>query len=596
MVTRIVRMRPGAGICLTSLIAILLPGCADVSQDKNQRGADSSVSTGVPDQPQNSEQSIESDATQASRLQGPETTPLKGEGRFPLVPDALATEWKQAVQLPTLPTVSIRAYSCAHNPFFAFGFRGPSHQSESWNLATGEKIGAITITDSTPNITTRSLSADGTRIAFWDNERKVIDIWSYESGKPVTQIPLGRYATFLLASPDRILVSLTDKTGAKSAFRLRLYDVNSGELLIEHPPVTDSSEVLFLLSAKVSSTGRYIASYDSQQGFRIFETDTLQRVATIPVKALPKSSGSCAFSHDGTRLAGLSSNADEAWLFVASLSDGSVRQLSFNEAVKVRRQHDVNGTPPIEWLPDDSGWLFGGDTIVDAELEKCTWKFERGLANHTRSIIFPGTLVQPGSNYDRATKTGGAVLWELKWPQQHIQSMVRSLQAGSPVELQPGDSISVTVDVGKLISGDVNDTAKAISESVKARLWAIGLKVAPGGDAPVLLSVRYSEAPGRLMRKDRSYLSAVPAGVTSGIRSVVATIELTMRHQGDNGPFWSRRAVEDPFVLSVRGRTDLQTIRESVFKKMQEQLRMYPIPYLVTESGELPGITEQVKH
>lgn len=576
-------------IGLAVFALFFMAGCSDDSSNKidNANGPESPVVDG-----QTMPGDANSDRPQLAESQlQPVARGSKPDGKFPIAPDAISINSTPGLQLPKLPDqIANYQYSSAHTPFLAFGFPGATYQSESWNLATGQKIGSID--ESGLKSTQRSLAPDGTKIAFWNAQQKSIEIWSYESGKQLSNISLESFQLFLLVSSDRILVNASDRTGEETVYQLSVYDTNSGTLIRELPAVTELSEVLFLNSAQVSSTGKYVASFYPERGFKVFETDTMQQIAVLPVTVLPKSGGSCAFSHDGTKLAGVSSSADETLLFVASLSDGTVQEYPFDEPVRRAAGGDRNDYSSIEWLPDDSGWLVGGDRIVDAWTRKTMWKFELRTSTHDRSILIPGSLIRPGSNYDLVSKTGGPVFRQLKWPQDNMQSLARTLRDKMPAKLQPDDSISVDLQVATMTSGEEQNVEQALRVSIDSRLRSIGLQPTPDGAGDIVLSVQYSEAEGRLMRRNGRFLSAVARpSDTSGIRSVAASVNLTMKRKDTGEQIWSYRMTEDPMALNTGGQTSLQAIRKSVLKSLAESLETSPIPYLITESGVLPGIT-----
>lgn len=551
-------------------LTVALVGCTSSEQD---------VSESVDVQPEN----------QIPRVDVQVQAGPASEGEFPLEPDPLTLEWKDGFELPDLAQITNFEYSSGHTPFLAFGFPKATFTSEVWNLASGKKVGEIT--DSSIKSTTRSLSPDGAAIAFWIREPQKIEIWSYRTGQKVVDVSLEKFGSFLLVSPQRLLVSVAEENGSgKREYTLSVYDAQSGELVVKKPPVSDLEDVVFLLNAKLSCQGRYLATFSPERGFRVFETEKMNEVATIPVKVLPKASGGCSFSHDGTRLAGISSNASTSIIFVASLKDGSVEQFTFPEPVQ---QLSGNAYPPlIEWLPDDSGWVLAGNTIVDSDFKRSVWKIDYGEKNFKRGVVLTGTYIQPSRMKVPSSKWSVPTLKRIEWPQNEISSFADRIASGKGVSLQPGSLISIDVTVGAVVSGDAQAVQNQLTDALFNRMRVMGVEKAKDAPADAVLSMSYSEEPGHWMRKSRSSLVAQPDGVETGVRSVKSNLQLEVRGPASDDVLWKAEFAVDPRALYMRGQSGAEAIRERAFEQVLNKLKAFPIPYYISEKLTLPGITK----
>lgn len=510
------------------------------------------------------------------------------EGEFPLVPDPLQVEWKGTFKLPDLAQITNFEYSSGHTPFLAFGFRGATFKSEVWNFASGQKLGEIT--DASTKSTNRSLSPDGTVIAFWNREQQKIEIWSYKSNQKIADVQLEKFGSFLLVSPHRLLVSIAEENGSEREYTLSVYDAESGELVVKKPTVTVLEDVVFLLSAKLSCNGRYLASFSPERGFRIFETETMRQVGTIPIEVLPKSGGGCSFSHDGTKLAAIASNQNTSIIYIASLQDGSVEQFSFPEPVS--RLSGNGYAPPIEWLPNDSGWVIGGDTIVDWNFKRSVWKIDYGKKNFKRSVVLSGALIGSSAKKVASSKWPMPILQRIEWPQEEISAFAEKISSGNAVSLQPGSSVSVDVTVDAVVSANVQAVKNQLTDALFNRMRVMGVQKANASAADAVLLMTYSEEPGHWLQKSRSSMVAQPDGVETGVRSVKSNGHLEVQSPQSKDVLWSSDFIVNPRSLYMRGQSGADAIRQRVFEQVLNKLKAFPIPYYISDQLTLPGVTK----
>lgn len=564
----VVKMIVAASICVSVL------GCADEDDDQGQGQKQSSVS----------ETAMPAEASNKIDHSGP-----KVEGNFPIEPDAMKIDWVQNPELPVLPKICSFVYPEGHTPFLAIGFLKAKFQSESWNFATGTKIGEITDVGETS--TKRSLSPDGTAIAFWIRQSKSIEVWSYTTGQKVTTINLEKFAQFKLVSADRLLVSQLSKVDGANSYRLRLYDATNGNLLKERPPESDLNKVVFLSGLQVSGNSKFLAYFRSSEGFTVLQTDTLEPIAKIPVEVIPKSIGACAFSPDGTQLVGVVPSRPHTVIFLASLSDGQVQQFSIPGklgGVTV----GLDEPQGIEWLPDQSGWVVGERSIVDAKLRRQIWFMDFGMERFKRNIVLPSGLIHLARPKDPATGFTYPKFQRCDWPAQAVRKAAGELQAGKDVSLRPGDVVKVKVEIGTLKHGDAEHVKTTVKDTLEQRLVLGGMKIS-GADPAMELVAEYSEGPGQLMTSRGSRLSATAFPHDKAIRSSAATIKLSMQLPGTNKSLWSGDIVVDPATFGVRGKVTERSIRDAVFKFVPDGITDFPMPYFVSEDITLPGFTSK---
>ena len=509
------------------------------------------------------------------------------EGMFPLAADTLQLNWTAPAQIPSLPLVCNFEYSAGHTPFLAFGFSGAKLKSECWDLSSGNRIGEIP--DGAEISLDRSLSPDGRQIAFRLKGSDTIDIWSYETGTRLQTIDVKQdgfyFSGILLASADRLIARVQRGLGNfKYESVLKVFDITTGQLLNstevsqQTPPIS---------SLAVSNGGRYLGYLSSYGVLEVWESASLQSVARIPIRTLERAFVGCSFSPDGTKLAGMMSNASETKIYVASLLDGSVSEILL--PVSNRGLASYEG-PELEWLPDQSGWVLFGQMIVNQKLRKQVWTIRcEGITRYTRRLTMQQAMLaqvtsKPGAN----GQYNPPELIPLEWPKNQVEALEADFRATA--SSTPLVHVDVSVTVGDLRFGEVTRIAERIQAVIAKAVRAIGLR-SSSLPANMQLVVDYQESPGlQLYRREGSSLLIADAQLGgAAFRSTSVKMKFALQVPGSRESVWEAELVVDPTVMVIKGVIDEASIHAAVLEKTEQLLSGYGYPFYIDEKLTIPG-------
>jgi hypothetical protein len=522
----------------------------------------------------------------------PQPAPIAAVQSFPIQPDAVAWEWGKAPRIKLDPQGADIEYPASRTPVLATGFSGGKYaQTESWNFATGKKIGQLK--GDAPTSGARSLSPDGTMLAALDGKRVTVDFWSYLSGTKtgtVSDLDGGGIGEVLLVSSTRLLTYKTARNGSDLTPTVRLYSVPDGQQLksitVKNP--------WRLKQLCVSATGRYLVDLDTTKGLLIYETESLELLASIPLRKGSVTTGGTAFSPDGTQLAAVYTTLKETTVAVVNLADGSLTDTSLPGRLNMS---PITGQsylgPGIEWFPDGSGWCLYGRTFVDAATGLRLWTVDALGINGVRPRhLLPGAMLARKGGYDLETrKSKPQELILVKWPQADIQQSLAALASGSGI-LRPGSMIDVMVETGELKHGQPAETQTELAAALKERLEGDSMVI--GKESGIVLYAHYSEMDGRTLQQRNmnrgTASSAPPAPAGPGIQSTVAIIKLELRLPDKTKPVWSTEIEVDPRVLIIRGTATAESAREAMFSAAQTQITSAAIPYFIPENSKLPAL------
>lgn len=143
--------------------------------------------------------------------------------------------------------------------------------------------------------------------------------------------------------------------------------------------------------------------------------------------------------------------------------------------------------PPIEWVPDGSGWLINGHYLVHRASGRLVWRMEpsplRAEAGH-RFVGNDKLAVVHG-------RTGMNELRVIDIPMRQINESAAAMQRGDPAYLSPQRPLSLVVEVAEAARANREQVAFDLRTQLTARLQEQGLAVAAG--QPMILSVQYNE-------------------------------------------------------------------------------------------------------
>lgn len=577
----------GVGVAALIVVAVLFFPKRDSS---NFVAGDSSTS------PQATDSGNSTGGTAAAAGGG--TSNSSSPGRFPLEPDPVNISWAAPREM-TLAIGSELEYPPTGTPVVVVrDLVAGKYTFTSWNLATGQTLGQL---KGFPIVTgERSLSPDGKTVAVLDGPRKNVQIWSFETGKMIQTIAAEQGTAtvndMICLSSSRVLTYTLTQNGSSFEKQLKLYDAVTGQLLKTRSP----EGIIDLNSLAVSFGGKYFVSSEVNEGSTIYRTETLEDVIRIPVPSLQFAMPSgAAFNAAGDQLSVAWTDTKTTVIVTTKLIDGSVSEVSVPGHLNLSPiTGDSYSGPGLEWLPDGTGWLLSGRTIIDANSKLRVWTIDTGGFNGTirRQLLQGGLMVYAGGvNLD----TGAVKNVSLKvvnWPKEDIDRSISAATSGGDAKLRRGAVVALKVEIGTLKYGPPEETQKKLEEAFQQRLAADGM--ASTGSPAAVLTVTYSEADGKEMFSQGRGLPGFPTPPTqppSGtpIQSTVGLIKLALQISGEAQPVWSTDLLINPSVLLIRGNADAQAARDAMFEMAQRQITSAAIPYFVPSDSALPLLPGQ---
>jgi hypothetical protein len=230
-----------------------------------------------------------------------------------------------------------------------------------WNL---ESMRAISRFDIEPGVgAPYALSADGRRLA--GRAGAGVKVMSVGIDPVRTLKPAdGNLDWFDFADPDH-LVSLRHDGAQRIA---QVWDLKTGRptLALWSPGGFEARGVA------LSPSGKYLAIFDKG---KIAVEELANGIAAVQTLVLPKQRGAfpigclnLAYSDDGRQLGGLFNEPFTGWRILCWELQGG--KLVVDHPLPENLGKDVRGAffykgPPLEWLPDNSGWMLYGQARVD---------------------------------------------------------------------------------------------------------------------------------------------------------------------------------------------------------------------------------------
>ncbi len=517
---------------------------------------------------------------------------------FPLEPDAVPVVWGSVPNI-TLSAGADFAFPQAPTPVLAVKtLVSGSYSVATWNLASGEQIGQV---NGLPiSVGQSCISPDGMVMATLDGPRKNVEIWSFASGQKSTLIPVEQGSALVNSmaclSAHRVLTYTLTQVGGNFTKVLKLFNTSNGDL-IKSQTLQDPAD---LNSVTVSFGGKYFATTEFQKGTRIFRSETLDVVATIPAPSLNFATpAGAAFNASGDKLSMVWTDPSSTLVSTISLTTGKITETKIAGDLKMSPiTGDIYIGPGIEWLPDSSGWLLFGRTIVDAGTGLRVWTIDTSGLNGTRrrSVVNDGLLVYTGGFNLVTQKNSLPALKLIPIPIDEVTRSLAALAAKTDARLRPGTTIAIRVDVGELKHGTPEETRTELEKAFQNRLTADGMVI---GSTPVAeLHVTYAEADGQQMfQQDRRNpglpRQPQPPPTGASIQSTVASIKLALQFTGDTQSVWTADLLINPSVLFIRGNATAASARDAMFQAAQWQITAAPIPYFIPKDNAIPALPGQ---
>jgi hypothetical protein len=344
--------------------------------------------------------------------------------------------------------------------------------------------------------------------------------------------------------------------------RVQIWDLSDGTLVkeifteeFERHQVALSDNASALAIAK---TNEGIIVYDLR---RSRDQQMGERLLQIPIS--PSAGGGNVV--DGLRF---SPDGDE----LLAVVDGGARILCWNEsgdvvfeelsAVDMRAVWTgacVYQGPAIEWHPGGRGWLLNGHFFFERQLRRVTWMLEteRDEEASMRFLDSDRLLCLRGRGHERK-------LADITIPWDRIDAALRAVDTDQPRHLGPGESVSLQVQVGRVLPGATEkDVRSAIEHIIGKRLEAERISISP--KQPTQLLVNYFEEPSRT--------------------SPAKQCELKLRLLINNG-------ARDLFTANIIADAEGEgaEMRPYLYWHLANRLRQTPLPYFIPKSVQLTSL------
>jgi hypothetical protein len=267
------------------------------------------------------------------------------------------------------------------SPFVAIGQNSGTRDSRVlYDLRTGQPAG--TLRGKLGGFFKSAISPDGEYLAaIPSGSLQAVDIWSFRTGKKVGHINTGIKGFVDLmdfAGPGQIV---TIGTGNQLKKTVRVWDIRTGQVVRE----IQRTKPVYGREYAFSPGRRYLALF-TDKAIHAFD---LKNGGENELDVLGATSGSCegiAFSPDGTLLALCLKSGSKGRILAVDVTAGKVvADHKYPQSLKrMVRSASRHKGPALEWLPDNSGWLVHGDTVLDRATGKPRFSVaEAGIKRQT---------------------------------------------------------------------------------------------------------------------------------------------------------------------------------------------------------------------
>lgn len=383
------------------------------------------------------------------------------------------------------------------SPFVLLGYDTGTRNCAVWNLVDGKKTGELSV-DFGFTQRTSALSPDGKHLVVLHPPK--IEVWNVESGRKVRTFGVAAYTLDYVAfrNNDEFIVRWDGVRRARVTV-LSLGAKGPAEVNIDLPVDVDDN------SLAISPGGKYLAALQANGNQMLFVDLDGRKVAKSldlgkPASAFWYNAKAASFSPDGTELA-LLLESGPLELVLFDLATGKrfpgLRVESKDSGLSATAHHDR-----LQWVPDGSGWLIGGSSLVDRNTSQIVWRFIGHRGGYPQLIALDHLLVTAG-------KGESAVVQASRIPWKEIDRLLEAVKTGADALVGKGAPISVEIVVDQVRLADKEQVATAIRKSLVERLEALGLIVKD--DAPCVCRVNYSESEGpELTIEKRSLFDPIP--------------------------------------------------------------------------------------
>jgi hypothetical protein len=215
--------------------------------------------------------------------------------------------------------------------------------------------------------------------------------------------------------------------------------------------------------------------------------------------------------------------------------------------------------PAIEWHPGGRGWLLNGHFFFERQLRRVTWMLEteRDEEASMRFLDADRLLCLRGRGHERK-------LADITIPWDRIDAALRAVNTDQPRHLGPGESVSLQVQVGRVLPGaSEKDVRSAIEYIIGKRLESERISVAP--KQPTQLLINYFEEPSR----------------GSSAKQCELKLRMLINH-GERDVFTAN------VIADAQG--EGEEMRQFLYWHLANRLRQTPLPYFIPKSVQLTSL------
>ncbi len=338
-------------------------------------------------------------------------------------------------------------------------------------------------------------------------------------------------------------------------------------------------------AASVDDAGQLLAIGTTAK-LRVYDLAQGKQVADLAAPSGPLGTSNFiylkepAFSPDAKEVAGLVPEPGGGGMrLIVWDIQGPIKD-EFPLALQIGGAYNYNR--PVQYLPQNDGWLLHGDYLLDRKLRAIVWILQPPpLANY---------YAHPLLDADHVLAVRGSPQREVvsvTLPRKELRAAVEAMSAGKEALLKRGDAVTVTVEVGETRFADKAGVANELQTLLTKRLADGGLAVAP--TAAVSLHMKYSESQGgQLQVVEGPGVFGRPTGQT--VQETVIVLDAKMVHQATQKTIWTKQErMGNPHMLRG-GEVSDQAVRKQTFSLIQYRLQSMAIPVFVAADPAAPQL------
>lgn len=454
--------------------------------------------------------------------------------------------------------------------------------TELWNLETKTKVATIQydIGPASPS----ALSPDGKHFAF--EKDGVVNVIAFATGQVVLKIPYDKNTAQLsfveFAGPGRLAVAARaftppdpKKPHLSGTVALEIWDVAA------HKSVRSFRVPEFeQRGAAVSADGKRLAAM-SVNHLRLHELESGTIVAQWEpppnkYKMLLSPTAIC-YSPDGREVAAFlgmgTENSIMRW-------DTATGQLLGEHPFPALTGVGHYG-PPLQWLPDGSGWLADGHALVHrtpGRVARIVWllQTQAPFVNFV-SFLDQNHLLAPIHEDERTALISVPIPW------QEINAAQAAEAGQDAAPLRPRQAVSLQVDVGNLHLGDEQKARRELTKALTERLAADQIPVA--AEATTQIYARFKEAPGRTLKVYSMGIFRQEGGAREAQETQMA-LEIGIQAKDSTQPLWHTYLTRGAGLI-VSGQGTTKDLHKDTFEALQLDIRKLPWPYFIPSAKEI---------